>query len=77
MGARGGQGALAPTPPLEFENVLISVTYPGFFTRGAQGTEALSGGGMGARGGQGALAPTPPLEYENVLISVTYPGFLD
>ena len=30
MGARGGQGALAPTPPLEHENVLISVTYPGF-----------------------------------------------
>ena len=29
MGARGGQGALAPMPLLEYENVLISVTYPG------------------------------------------------
>ena len=33
-----GQGALAPTPPLEYENGLISVADPGFWARGAQGT---------------------------------------
>ena len=75
MGARGEQGALAPTPPLEYENVLISVTYPGCKKRGAQGTKAFSGGLHGRP--WGVTCPTPPLEYENVLISVTYPGCMD
>ena len=37
-----GQGALAPTPPLEYENGLISVADPGFWARGAQGTYAFT-----------------------------------